>query len=87
MIRPVLTELVLFLIPFAVYAGFLWGTRTGIFDPPAWSPARMAGLLAAAVSLMIAGFVALAELGGGQPGSTYVPAHFDNGKVTPGQER
>ncbi|HLH97505.1 MAG TPA: DUF6111 family protein [Xanthobacteraceae bacterium] len=85
MIRPVLTELVLFLIPFAAYAGFLWATRTGIFDPPAWSVARMAWLLAAAVSLMIAGFVTIAQLGGSPAGSTYLPARLENGKISPGQ--
>jgi hypothetical protein len=87
MIRPVLTELVLFLIPFAAYAGFLWATRTGIFDSSAWSVGRLAWLVAAAVTLMIAGFVAVAELSGAPPGSTYVPARFENGKVSPGQAK
>jgi Family of unknown function (DUF6111) len=87
MIRPLLTELALFLIPFAAYAGFLWATRTGIFDPPAWSVARMAWLLAAAVSLMVGGFAMLAEVGGSPAGSTYVPARLENGKVSPGQAK
>ena len=33
MIRPVLTELALFLVPFAVYAMFLWATRARVLDP------------------------------------------------------
>ena len=31
MIRPVLTELALFLTPFVLYAVFLWATRAGVF--------------------------------------------------------
>ena len=87
MIRPVLTELVLFLIPFAAYAGFLWATRSGILDSSAWSTPRLAWLLAAAVALMVGGFMMVAEFGGAPPGSTYVPAHLDNGKLSPGQAR
>ena len=36
MIRPVLTEIGLFLIPFAVYALFLVARRTHIFDKGSW---------------------------------------------------
>jgi len=87
MIRPVLTELVLFLLPFAVYAGFLWATRAAAFDPSAWSVTRLASLLVAALALMIGGFLMLAELDAAPPRSTYVPAHLDNGKLSPGQTR
>ena len=37
MIRPVLTEIALFLTPFVVYAIFLWATRAGVLDPQAWT--------------------------------------------------
>ena len=33
MIRPVFTEVALFLVPFLVYAVFLWATRAGVLDP------------------------------------------------------
>ena len=39
MIRPVLTEIALFLAPFVVYAVFLWATRAGVLHPDSWSPA------------------------------------------------
>ena len=39
MIRPVFTELALFLVPFLVYGIFLWATRAGVLDPAAWAPA------------------------------------------------
>ena len=40
MIRPVLTELALFLTPFVLYALFLWLTRGGVLDRVNWSLGR-----------------------------------------------
>jgi hypothetical protein len=84
MIRPVFTEVALFLLPFLAYAVFLWATRAGVLDPSAWSLARVAWLVIAALSLMLGSFVMLAEFGGAPPGSTYVPAHVDDGRLRPG---
>ena len=79
MIRPVLTELALFLTPFLVYAIFLWATRAGMLDPAHWSLSRIAWLVIAALVLMIGSFVVLAHFSGSPPGTTYVPAHIENG--------
>ena len=87
MIRPVFTEVALFLIPFLVYAVFLWATRAGVLDPSAWSPTHLAWLLIAALSLMVGSLVVLAEFGGAPARSTYVPAHVDDGKLRPGVTR
>ena len=87
MIRPVFTEVALFLVPFLVYAIFLWATRAGVLDPSAWAPARLAWLLIAAFSLMVGSFVVLAEFSGAPPGSTYVPAHVDDGRLRPGETK
>jgi Family of unknown function (DUF6111) len=87
MIRPILTELALFLTPFAIYALFLWATREGVFDVSAWALPRLVWLTAAALILVIGSFLLLAEFGGAPPGSTYVPAHVVNGQVVPGAER
>jgi hypothetical protein len=84
MIRPVFTEVALFLLPFLAYAVFLWATRAGVLDPSAWSLARVPWLVIAALSLMVGSFVMLAEFGGAPPGSTYVPAHVDDGRLRPG---
>jgi hypothetical protein len=84
MIRPVFTEVALFLLPFLVYAIFLWASRAGVLDSSQWSPSRLAWLLIAALSLMVGSFVVLAEFGGAPAGSTYVPAHVDDGKLRPG---
>ena len=84
MIRPVATEIALFLAPFAAYAVFLWATRAGVLDPNAWSRPRIAWLTIAALVLLLGSFFGLAQLSHAPPGSTYVPAHVENGKFVPG---
>jgi hypothetical protein len=83
MIRPVLTELALFLTPFLVYAIFLWATRAGVLDPTQWSLARLAWLAMAALVLMIGSFVVLSHFSGSAPNSRYTPAHVEDGVLVP----
>ncbi|WP_342727124.1 DUF6111 family protein [Bradyrhizobium sp. B097] len=87
MIRTVLTEVGIFLIPFAVYAIFLIATRSGVTLPASWPLDMIAKLTLAALVLVIVSFVLLAELTGAPPNSTYVPAHIENGKLVPGAEK
>jgi Family of unknown function (DUF6111) len=87
MIRQVATELALFLSPFVAYAVFIWATREGVISVSPWSPPRMIWLTVVALALVIAGFVGLAQFGGAPPGSTYVPAHMENGRFVPGTQR
>jgi hypothetical protein len=88
MIRPVATELALFLAPFVLYALFLWMTkRRGVLDRANWPLRRVYWLLVAALALVIGSFVVLAQWGGAPPGSSYVPAHMDDGKFIPGQTK
>ncbi len=83
MIRPIATELGLFLAPFVVYAAFLLATRAGIVHPDAWTMRRVTGLVIVSLLLMAGSFLVLAEFGGAPPGSTYVPAHIEDGKFVP----
>ena len=87
MIRPVLTEVALFLAPFAVYAIFLVATRAGVLHPNSWTLQRVSWLLIAALVLVVGSFVVLAQWAGAPPGSTYVPAHFENGRFVPGETK
>jgi hypothetical protein len=84
MIRPFTTELALFVTPFLLYGVFLWATRAGVLYPEAWTLPRLASLTIVAFILMIGSFVFLAEFGGAPPDSVYVPAHWENGELTPG---
>jgi heme/copper-type cytochrome/quinol oxidase subunit 3 len=84
MIRPILTEVLLFVTPFAVYALFLYATRTGVLQAESWPRRTVAWLTVAAVVLLVAGFVVLAQLDYHPAGSTYVPPHMEDGKLIPG---
>jgi Family of unknown function (DUF6111) len=87
MIRPVLTEIGIFLIPFAVYALFLVATRSGVFDQASWPLPLVAKLVLGSLLLVVVSFVFLAEFSGAPPESTYEPAHLDHGKLVPGIEK
>ena len=87
MIRPIATEIGLFLIPFVVYAAFLLATRAGILHPNAWTLPRLAGLVIASLILMVGSFVALVQFGRPPPGSIYEPAHIEAGKFVPQKYR
>lgn len=88
MIRPVLTEIGIFLIPFAVYAGWLIATRSGVLDQDSWPMHVVARLVLGALFLTIVSFVLLAHFSGAPPGATYTPAHVDGtGRFIPGTEK
>jgi hypothetical protein len=88
MLRPVLTELLLFLVPFVLYALYLVATqRSGVLNRTNWPLARLVYLVAASFVTVIVGIFLLAELGGSPPRSTYIPAHVEDGKFVPGQTK
>ena len=87
MIRPAFTEILIFLIPFAVYTLFLIGTRSGLLIQSSWPIHIIAKLAIGSLLLVIVSFVLLAHFSGASPNSTYVPAHIENGKFVPGVEK
>lgn len=87
MIRIGFTEIALFAAPFVLYAVFLWATKEGVLDTESWPLSRLAWLGIAALALVVGSFVYFANFTGAPPGSTYVPAHIENGKFVPGQTR
>jgi hypothetical protein len=87
MIRPIFTEIALFLAPFVLYAAFLILTRAGVWQPSAWTMRRLAGLIIVSLVLVVGSFLVLAQFSGAPPGSTYVPAHVEGGKFVPGMTR
>ena len=87
MIRPVLTEVGIFLIPFAAYALFLVATRSGVFAQSSWPAHLVAKLALGSLLLVVVSFIMLAHFTGAPPDSTYIPAHIENGKLVPGVER
>ena len=87
MIRPALTEIGVFLIPFAVYALFLIATRAGLLAPNSWPLHMIAKLAVVAMVLVLASFVMLAQFSVAPTNSTYIPAHTENGKFVPGVDK
>jgi hypothetical protein len=87
MIRPILTEFAFFLAPFVAYAIYLLATRGGVLHPEDWSTKAVALLTAAALVSLIGSFIYLAHFSGAPIGSTYIPAHMEDGKFVPGQTR
>ncbi len=86
MIRTGATELILFLLPFVLYAVYLLATRANV-HPVSWPLRHVAWLLGAALLLVIGSFVYLANYGGAPVGSDYEPAHIENGKLVPQRMR
>jgi hypothetical protein len=87
MIRQALTEIGVFLIPFAVYALFLVGTRSGLLVRSSWPVVIVGRLLLGSLLLVVISLILLAQFSGAPPNSTYFPAHIENGKLIPGVEK
>ncbi len=89
MIRPIFTEVGIFLIPFAVYALFLIATRSrsGLLAQSSWPLHILAKLALGALLLVVVSFILLAHFSGAPPNSTYIPAHIENGRFVPGVEK
>lgn len=87
MIRPVLTELGIFLIPFALYAMFLIASRAGLLDQSSWPTHIIAKLVLVSLLLTIVSFVLLAHFSGAPPASTYTPARVEDGRFIPGSDK
>jgi hypothetical protein len=87
MIRPALTEIGIFLIPFGFYALFLIATRSGLLTQSSWPLHLIARLVIGSLLLVAASLIMLAQFSGAPPDSTYVPAHIEHGKLVPGVEK
>jgi heme/copper-type cytochrome/quinol oxidase subunit 3 len=81
MIRRILFDLLLFLLPFALY-GMYWRfspSPNGRTATHPWSYLLISGLVLVAASFVLWGVTE----GSGRQGN-YIPAHLENGRVVPG---
>lgn len=83
MLRTVLVELALFLIPFVLYGALLIATK-GSVVPAHWSPRALAALAVVALGLAALGLVVFEGGRSAPPGSHYVPAATRDGVFVPG---
>ena len=70
MIRPALTEIGIFLIPFAVYALFLVASRSGLLATSSWPVVVIGRLLVGSLLLVVLSLILLAQFSGAPPDST-----------------
>lgn len=87
MMRAVFTEIGIFLIPFAGYALFILANRANVLHSASWPFHVVVKLAFGALVLVILSLLLLAQFSGAPPGSTYTPAHVENGRLVPGQDR
>lgn len=85
MARTILEELLLFLVPFALFALYLLARRRNPARWAHWSDQAatlvLTGLGVAVAALVVTGLTARREAGG------FVPTHMENGRVVPGTFR
>lgn len=84
MIRGVLFELFLFLLPFLVY-GVYWRLATGTGGARDKISYPAVALSAAGLALAVGGLLWWTISGANPSGSVYVPPHLENGEIVPGQ--
>ncbi|MBO6508003.1 MAG: hypothetical protein JJ866_19480 [Roseibium sp.] len=84
MMRLVLTQLLLFLLPFIFYAIWLWASKKSN-HPERWSKGPIAWLTLSGVGLVIAGFVAMASIDTAPEGKQFRPSEMRDGVFVPGR--
>jgi hypothetical protein len=81
MARPILYEVLLFLVPFALYALWLATRNMNPARKESWRGAPLLWLLLGALVSTGIGLGLVGHFGGAPAGSTYVPAHMEDGKL------
>ena len=85
MIRIVVENILLFLLPTAMYAAYVLLMRRGATPAgEALNDAPLVGLFIAGALLVVATLVFYGSTSGGKPGEVYVPPHVKNGHIEPG---
>ncbi|MEJ1160795.1 DUF6111 family protein [Prosthecomicrobium sp. N25] len=84
MLRQVLIEAALFLVPFAIYAAILATRGRAVGTGDAWREAPLAWLAIGGLVLVAIGLAMLALLNDDAGNGAYVPTHIENGTLVPG---
>lgn len=83
--RTILTQFLLFLAPFAVYAVVLYATQRDARERENWPTKIVASLGIAGCVFVIAGLIFFAHFGGAPTSGVYEPARYEDGKLIPGR--
>ncbi|MGI9423672.1 MAG: DUF6111 family protein [Hyphomicrobiaceae bacterium] len=90
MIRVVIENILLFLLPTLIYVGFMLVRKR---DQPSvgakqiFDDAPIIWLLVSGAIMMIAGLAYFGSYTGGKPGEQYQPPSYRDGKIVPGQRK
>lgn len=83
MLRSIIEELLLFILPFCIFAGYLVASRRNPFDIEHWSGhifwLSVVGLVFCISLFAYTGWVAPRSQG------AYEPPHMENGRLVPGR--
>ena len=84
MIRVVIENILLFLLPTAVYIGYVLLTRRATTTSGVLNDAPLIWLFIAGTLLVVLTLVFYGSTSGGKPGQTYTPPRMKNGQIEPG---
>jgi hypothetical protein len=85
MARTILTELLLFVVPFAIYALVLYARQHDARELEHWPARRVGSLAIAGLVLVIGGLIYFAHFGRAPTTGVYEPARYEDGKLIPGR--
>lgn len=88
MIGNTLRYVLLFLLPFLAYGGWLLIARRrarGHENDPGWRDAPLLWLTSVGLVLVLAGFIAAAVFDGDDNDCQYVPSRIVDGQIVPGE--
>ncbi len=86
MLRVVLINIALFVLPLALYAAYFYvRERNQNAVTIEWKNMPLSVLLQIGLGLIVIGMLVTAYVGGDDAGGTYVPARMENGKLIPGE--
>ncbi|MDO9461555.1 MAG: DUF6111 family protein [Alphaproteobacteria bacterium] len=86
MLRVVLINIALFMLPVAVFAAYFYiSERNKNAVEIEWKNMPLSLLLQIGLGLIVVGMLVTAYIGGDDAGGTYLPARMENGKVIPGE--
>jgi hypothetical protein len=84
MIRVVLINLLLLLLPLVLYFTYVYLRRRSTPNSEIMANAPIFWLLAAGTGLMLVGLVVLGQWETGEVRGRYVPPHIEDGRIVPG---
>ena len=85
MIRVILINLLLLLLPTVIYFAYIYIRRNRSPDAEVMADAPIFWLLASGAALCVLVLIYFVDWTGNVPGGRYIPPHYEDGVVVPGR--